>query len=209
MRKISALYKEIKNGMRLYNNQRGFIMGAVLLLSLILLIIITMAIWSATNENRIVASTGAMIQEFYNTESGIVGATNHKDLWMTTEFLNGASDTVYIRMRVFDDGNVAIFEANPSTLQGVTSNPSNTATVVAEVQIRKIDNYVNGSPVRIENSGGNFVLWEEADEYPDMSHVGLSSTGNAALEGRYFVITAKDINNNSTVQVGLVQDFVK
>lgn len=207
MRKIIALYIEIENSIQSHNNERGFIMGAVILLSLLLLIIITMAIWSATNENRIVASTGTMMQEFYHTESGLVGAVNHVDLWLTDEFINGDPDTVYVKMRVFDDGNVTIFEANPSSLEGLNTNPGSGATQVAETQIRKINSYVSGEPVRIRNSGGSFVLWEESDEYPNMPHIGVSSTGSSDLEGHYFVVTSKDINNNSTVQIGLIQDF--
>lgn len=209
MRKIIALHKEIKNSVRPHNNERGFIMGAVLLLSLLLLIIITMAIWSATNENRIVASAGNMMQEFYHTESGIVSAVNHSDLWLTSDFVTGASDTVYAKMLVYDDGNAEIYEANPSSLKGKTTNPGSGATQVAEVQIRQITSYdEDGKPVRVRNSGGGFVLWEEADEYPNMPYVGASSSGSSDSFGRYFVLTAKDVNNNSTVQIGFIQDYV-
>lgn len=203
MRKMLALYKEIKNSISSHNNERGFIMGVVILLSLILLIIITMAIWSATNENRIVASTGNMMQEFYHTESGLVGAVNHIDLCLSTDFVNGDSATVYAKMRVYDDGNVEIYEANPSSLEENNSNPGSDAKQVSEVQIRKIDNYVNNQPVIIT------ALWDEANEYPDMPHIGLSSSGSSDLAGHYFVLTAKDINSNSTVQIGVIQDYVK
>lgn len=209
MRKTTALYKKIKNSVRLHNNERGFIMGVVIMLSLILLIIVTMAIWSTTNESRIVRNTGAITQEFYNAESGIVGAMNHSNLWLTNEFVSGNHNTSYVKMNIFDDGSVLIYESEPE----ITNKGNGPATVgaqqIAEVQIRHIDSYgADGKPVRITD-GGNFVLWEKADEYPNMPHVGNPSGGSAKLEGHYYSITSMDINDNSIIQIGVIQDFVR
>ena len=221
MRKIIASYKKITNSLKPYNNERGFIMGVVILLSLILLVIVTMAIWSTSNESQIVRNNGLMTQEFYDAESGIVGAINHSGLWMTPEFMATAPDTnpsnqPYVIMEVYKQGDVFIRDSRP-TFADNGARPSAadlpTNPQVAEVQIRHIDRWEetspgNFAPVKIKDQHNNF-LWDQTNNYPDMQHVGAPSDGSpATMRGHYFAITSRDVNNNSTVQVGVIQDAI-
>lgn len=226
MRKITTLYRKINHSIQPYNNERGFIMGVVIMLSVILLIIITMAIWSSTNESRMVASTNRMAQDFYNAESGVVAAVSRSGLWMITDFIRGASDETYVIMDVYDDSSIRIIDSSIS-LSSFPSEATGTAptgvTKIAEVQIRHIDSWTGtpAAPVRIQRSDGTYPLWEESDDYPDRPHV-VDSPAGSTLERHYYVVTAKDVNytynkktntyvegNGSVIQVGVTQDFVK
>lgn len=223
MRKITTLYRKINHSIEPYNNERGFIMGVVIMLSLILLIIITMAIWSSTNENKMVASTNRMAQDFYNAESGVVAAVSRSGLWMTSEFIMGNPKETYVIMDVWDDGTVLITESYPEhTNKGDGSNTSG-ATKIAEVQIRHIDSWTGtpAAPVRVQRSDGTYPLWEKSDDYPNRPHV-VDSPAGSTLERHYYVVTAKDVNftynkktnsyvegSGAVLQVGVTQDFKK
>lgn len=208
MHKIIAAYRNFKHAVQPYNNDRGFIMGAVILLSLILLVIVTMAIWSTNNESHMVRNTSITTQEFYDAESGIVSAINHSGMWLTSEFIGGPSDTTYAKLRVYSDGTVVVFEARPGSTVGTDPTGAGIRQI-AEVQIRKIDNYDTGTgdPVIIAE------LWDEANKYPDMAHVGAG--GGGSTSGRFYVITSKNVGINSqfksvetgnaAIQVGVVQ----
>lgn len=203
MLNISHKLKKINAVTKPYNNEKGFIMAAVMLLSLMLLIIVTIAIWSSTNEAQIVRNTGLMTQEFYDAESGIVGAVNNSSAWLTNDFLNAIDpDNAYLRLHVYSEGSVEIIGGR---VDGSTVPPSGTHNpsekLIAEVQIRHINTYAD-KPVVITDSN----IWKETNEFlPNMTGNVIPIGEDASKwDARSFTLTAKDFtNNNATIQIGL------
>lgn len=194
IKKINAIAKP-------YNNEQGFILAAVILLSLILMVVVTMAIWSSQTESAIVRNNSVMAQEFYNAESGLVGALNNSDMWINNDFMAGPSDTTYAKMRIFADGSAVIYESSPNINTG--SAPAGVAEI-AEVQIRKVDSYVGNAPVAISG------LWAEANKYPNMAFEGPPPAGSGSsatsFKTVYFTLTAKNTGEaNTTLQMGIWQ----
>jgi Tfp pilus assembly protein PilX len=56
------------------NNQNGFVLGASILISAILLLSGVLAIWTSNTEVKIVRNESQMIREFYNAEAGVIDA---------------------------------------------------------------------------------------------------------------------------------------
>ena len=73
------------------NNEDGFVLGAAILVSAILILAGVLALWTSTTEVQVVRNEGLMTREFYNAEGGIIDALVNYNTgpteWLTDDFL--------------------------------------------------------------------------------------------------------------------------
>jgi len=73
------------------NNEDGFVLGGSILISAILILAGTLALWTSTTEVQVVRNEGLMVSEFYDAEGGIIDAlanyNNGSTDWLTDTFL--------------------------------------------------------------------------------------------------------------------------
>jgi hypothetical protein len=166
-------------------NENGFVLGASILVSAILVLAGVLAIWTSNTEVKIVRNEGQMIREFYNAEAGVIDALeNYNDgstNWMTNDFLT---------------------EDRTLAKQIVTSNDEN-GDPVASVEVRCIES--SGTPV----SG----LKDDSNNLPLQPHIGPPPNGSGYslkyFEVRRYGITAFSANGNTHIQVGAWKVFNK
>ncbi len=118
---------------RIIGNENGFVLGASILISAILLLAGVLALWTSNTEMHVVRNEGDLTLEFYNAEGGVIDALEKYDAklpderrpmkWLTDGFLI-ASETA----------------ANSITYSKNTANES-----VAKVEVRCIEN--SGTPI--------------------------------------------------------------
>ncbi len=166
-------------------NQNGFVLGASILISAILLLTGVLAIWTSNTEVKIVRNESQMIREFYNAEAGVIDALENYNsgptTWMTNDFLT---------------------EDRTLAKKIVTSNDEN-GDLVARVEVRCIES--SGTPV----SG----LEDDSNNLPLQPHIGSPPTGSGYslkyFEVRRYGITAFSTNGNAHIQVGAWKVFNK
>lgn len=91
-----------KKFIRIINNEDGFVLGAAILVSAILILAGVLSLWTSTTEVQVVRNDGLMIREFYNAEGGVIDALVNYNTgstsWLTDDFLlddpEDASNTV-------------------------------------------------------------------------------------------------------------------
>ena len=166
-------------------NENGFVLGASILVSAILVLAGVLAIWTSNTEVKIVRNEGQMIREFYNAEAGVIDAlenyNNGTTNWMTDDFL---TETPTLAKNI------------------VTSNDEN-GNPVASVEVRCIES--SGTAV----SG----LKDDSNNLPLQPHIGPPPNGSGYslkyFEVRRYGITAFSANGNTHIQVGAWKVFNK
>ena len=169
---------------RIIDNEDGFVLGAAILVSAILILAGVLSLWTSNTEVQVVRNEGLMTREFYNAEGGVIDAlvnyNNGSTNWLTDDFMiddpEAANNTV-----VSNDANgqpVATIEA-----RCVTLNASDTA------------------------------LSQQADTLPLQSHIAPPPEGSGYslkyFEVRRYGITATSTDGNSRIQVGAWKVFNK
>lgn len=173
---------ELKNIIR---NEDGFVLGASILVSAVLLLAGVLALWTSTTEMQVVRNEGELVREFYNAEAGVIDTIENYDTgstnWLTDSFLT----------------------AGP-TLAGtiVTSNDED-GNALATIEVRCI-----------ENSGAVITgLSDPANSLPDQSHTGPPPSGSGYslkyFEIRRYGVTATSSTGNTRIQVGAYKIFNK
>jgi hypothetical protein len=169
---------------RIVKNQDGFMLGASILISALLLLAGVLALWSSNTEVQVVRNDGELIREFYNAEGGVIDAVanynNGPTNWMTDAFLL-AADAGFASATSVDE-------------HGLT---------VAAIKIRAI-----------EDSGATlFGAGDSADDLPRMRHISPPPAGSGYsvihFETRRYGITATSQSGNTQVQVGVWKAFNK
>jgi hypothetical protein len=175
----------IKSLKHTIDNENGFVLGASILVSAILVLGGVLAIWTSNTEVKIVRNEGQMIREFYNAEAGVIDALENYNsgptTWLTNDFLT---------------------EDRTLAKKIVTSNDEN-GDAVARVEVRCIES--SGTPVSgLENDSNNLPL---------QPHIGPPPTGSGYslkyFEVRRYGITAFSNNGNTHIQVGAWKVFNK
>ncbi len=175
----------VKSLKHIIDNENGFVLGASILVSAILVLAGVLAIWTSNTEVKIVRNEGQMIREFYNAEAGVIDALeNYKSgstNWMTNDFLT---------------------EDRTLAKKTVMSHDEN-GDLVARVEVRCIES--SGTPV----SG----LEDDSNNLPLQPHIGPPPTGSGNslkyFEVRRYGITAFSTNGNTHIQVGAWKVFNK
>ena len=169
---------------KLLTNEEGFLLGASILISALLLLAGVLALWASNTEVQVVRNDGDMTREFYNAEGGVIdalanyntGSTN----WMTDSFLLAA-----------EGGNATC------------NSEDDTGITVATVKVRAIDN--SGVPL--------FGTGDPADNLPLQHHISPPPAGSGYsaiyFETRRYGITGTSQSGNTQVQVGTWKAFNK
>lgn len=170
---------------RTIDNENGFVLGASILVSAIVLLTGVLAIWTSNTEVKIVRNESQMIREFYNAEAGVIDALENYNSgsinWMTNDFLTAA----------------------PTDASSTVNSSDEAGNVVATVEVRCIES--TATPV----SG----LSNSANNIPQQAHIGPPPAGSGYslkyFEVRRYGITATSTNGNTQIQVGAWKVFNK
>jgi hypothetical protein len=172
---------------RIIGNENGFVLGASILISAILLLAGVLALWTSNTEMHVVRNEGDLTLEFYNAEGGVIDALENYDTgtmqWLTDAFLS-AGETA---------ANSTIYSKN-------AANES-----VAKVEVRCINDNTTALPI----SG----LSAAANNLPHQRHIAPPPEGSGYslkyFEVRRYGITATSATGNTQVQVGAYKVFNK
>jgi len=172
---------------RIIGNENGFVLGASILISAILLLAGVLALWTSNTELHVVRNEGDLTLEFYNAEGGVIDALENYDTgtmqWLTNAFLL-AGETA----------------ANSTTYSKNAANES-----VAKVEVRCINDNTTAPPI----SG----LSAAANQLPKQRHIAPPPEGSGYslkyFEVRRYGITATSATGNTQVQVGAYKVFNK
>jgi len=170
---------------RIIGNENGFVLGASILISAILLLAGVLALWTSNTEMHVVRNEGDLTLEFYNAEGGVVDALENYDTgtmnWLTNAFLL-AGETA----------------ANSTVTSKNAANES-----LAQVEVRCIEN--SGTPiVGLSAAANNLPLQRHIAPPPEGSGYSLKY-----FEVRRYGITATSATGNTQVQVGAYKVFNK
>lgn len=169
---------------RILDNEDGFVLGAAILVSAILILAGVLSLWTSNTEVQVVRNEGLMTREFYNAEGGVIDAlvnyNNGSTNWLTDDFM-------------IDDP-----EAANNT---VVSNDAG-GQPVATIEARCVT--INASDT---------ALSQPADTLPLQSHIAPPPEGSGYslkyFEVRRYGITASSTDGNSRIQVGAWKVFNK
>jgi hypothetical protein len=167
------------------DNENGFVLGAAILVSAILIMAGVLALWTSTTEVQVVRNDGLMMREFYNAEGGVIDAlvnynTGSTD-WLTDDFLI----------------------SDPAAANNTVVSNDSDGQPVATVEARCI-----------EETGTSIAdLSEPANRLPVQKHISPPPVGSGFslkyFEVRRYGVTATSSDGNSRVQVGAWKAFNK
>jgi hypothetical protein len=168
---------------RIINNEDGFVLGAAILVSAILILAGVLALWTSTTEVQVVRNEGLMTREFYNAEGGIIDALVNYNTgsteWLTDDFLLEVPEIA----------------SNTATSNDTLGQP------VASIEARCITTTVKSD------------LSDPANRLPLQPHVAPPPIGSGYslkyFETRRYGITATSTDGNSRIQVGAWKVFNK
>ena len=159
------------------DNEDGFVLGASILVSAILVLAGVLAIWTANTEVTIVRNEGLMLREFYDAESGLIDAVDNYGNWLTDGFLTDE-------------------ESAGDTLASEIDGKS-----IATVEVRAIAFTEDGDDP-FSHSG----LSAAANQVPNRQHIELppNESGNSLRHfvRRNYAVTATSTNGNTVIQTG-------
>lgn len=167
------------------DNENGFVLGAAILVSAILIMAGVLALWTSTTEVQVVRNEGLMTREFYDAEGGVIDAlvnynTGSTD-WLTDDFLT----------------------ADPTAANNTVVSNDPDGRPLATVEARCI-----------EKSGTSIAeLSEAANRLPHQNHISPPPEGSGFslkyFEVRRYGITATSTDGRTRVQVGAWKVFNK
>ncbi|MFO7706646.1 MAG: hypothetical protein R6V84_00595, partial [Desulfobacterales bacterium] len=173
-------------------NENGFVLGASILISAILLLAGVLALWTSNNEMHIVRNEGQLTMEFYNAEGGIIDAMEKYDARI--------SPTQYDPMAWLTGGELD--ENDNFLLDGETrahkvlQSQNTEGQTLAKVEVRCISNLDPASEV-VEN------LSPAANHLPRQPHIAPPPSGSGFslkyFEVRRYGITATSTTGNTQV----------
>jgi hypothetical protein len=167
------------------HNEHGFVLGAAILVSAVLVLAGVLAVWTSNTEVKIVRNEGQMVREFYNAEAGVIDALENYNsgptTWMTDDFLSSAPTIANNTITSHDENNNA----------------------VATVEVRCIEQ--TATPISSFSDAANNI--------PHQQHIGPPPLGSGYslkyFEVRRYGLTATSTNGNTQVQVGAWKVFNK
>lgn len=166
-------------------NQDGFVLGASILMSAILILAGVLALWTSTTEMHVVRNENDLTLEFYNAEGGAVEALENYNTgatrWMTDAFLSAA----------------------PATASDIVQSTRADGTLLARVEVRCIEN--TGAVVPGLSAAANTL--------PQQRHISAPPPNSGFslkhFEVRRYGVTATSGTGNTRVQIGAYKVFNK
>ena len=181
---------------RIIGNENGFVLGASILISAILLLAGVLALWTSNTEMHVVRNEGDLTLEFYNAEGAVIDAMENYDAgtmeWLTDAFLIAAH-----------------------TAAGAVRTSNNSAgETVATVEVRCIhDESDSILPIPPGLSGPVAGLSDAANTVPHQPHIAPPPSGSGFslkyFEVRRYGITATSATGNTRTQIGTYKVFNK
>lgn len=170
---------------RTVDNDKGFVLGASILVSAILILAGVFAVWKSSTEMQVVRNESDMIREFYNAEAGVIdGLENYNTgptQWMTNDFLTD----------------------KPSSANSTVSYNDEADNPIATIEVRCIED--TGATI----SG----LSDAANTLPQQPHIAPPPKGSGYslkyFEVRRYGITGTSSAGNTQIQVGSWKVFNK
>ncbi len=167
-------------------NEDGFVLGASILISAILMLAGVLALWTSNTEMHVVRNEQDLTREFYSAEGGVVEALENYDTgrteWLTDAFLLAGPQAAFQKVELKD----------------VNDAP------VAVLEVRCIMN--TGTPTLLENE-----LTSAANNLPLQPHIAPPPSGSGFslkyFEVRRYGITATSAAGNTQVQIGAFKVF--
>ena len=190
---------------RIIGNENGFVLGASILISAILLLAGVLALWTSNTEMHVVRNEGDLTLEFYNAEGAVIDALENYDTGVTTE--GGVGATNWLTDPFLLNGPESAFHR----FYSVDTN----GQVVAEVRVRCIKNTLGLIDF---NSGrgsavANAAVDAAANNLPLQQHIGPPPSGSGFslkyFEVRRYGITATSATGNTQTQIGAYKVFNK
>lgn len=169
---------------RILGNQDGYVLGAAILLSAVLILAGVLSLWTSTTEVQVVRNEGQMVREFYNAEGAAVDALVNYNTgstsWLTDSFMM----------------------EDPSEAHNTVVSNDTAGAQIATVETRCIT-----------LSASDTDLSAEADALPLQPHIAPPPEGSGYslryFEVRRYGITASSADGNSRIQVGAWKVFNK
>jgi Tfp pilus assembly protein PilX len=171
----------IETTKRILGNENGFVLGASMLISAILLLAGVLALWTSTTEMHVVRNENDLSREFYAAEGGVIDALENYDTgstqWLTDAFLL----------------------ADPEAASASVTSINEDGQAAATVAVRCIQNA--NSTVAAANN-----LPVQAHQAPPPEGSGFSLK---YFEVRRYGITATSATGNTRIQMGAYKVFNK
>jgi hypothetical protein len=186
---------------RIIGNENGFVLGASILISAILLLAGVLALWTSNTEMHVVRNEGDLTLEFYSAEGAVIDAMENYDTGGTAK--GGTGATQWLTDQFLLDGPLAANHRFFSVDQ--SGQP------IAEVKVRCITD----TAVAIDfNTGVESTAADAAaNNLPLQRHIAPPPSGSGFslkyFEVRRYGITATSATGNTQVQIGAYKVFNK
>lgn len=186
---------------RILFNENGFVLGASILISAILLLAGVLALWTSTTEMYVVRNENDLTREFYFSEAGVIDALENYDVGGTAR--GGVGATQWLTDQFLLDGALAAYH------RFFSIDPN--GQIIAEVRVRCITN----TAVNIDFDPGteSTAIDAAANNLPLQRHISSPPEGSGFslryFEVRRYGITATSVTGNTRTQIGAYKVFNK
>jgi hypothetical protein len=191
---------------RIIENENGFVLGASILISAILLLAGVLALWTSNTEMHVVRNEGDLTLEFYDAEGGVIDALENYDAGNTAKGAVGATQWLTDQF-LLDSPSAA---ANYRFISADGSGQP-----VAEVRVRCITDTALTSDFDsgLGSAEANAAADLPANTLPLQRHISPPPSGSGFslkyFEVRRYGITATSTTGNTRVQIGAYKVFNK
>jgi hypothetical protein len=181
------------------SNENGFVLGASILISAILLLAGVLALWTSTTEMYVVKNENDLTREFYFSEAGVIDALENYDTGAETK--GGVGATNWLTDQFLLDGPLLAYHRFFST--------DANAQILAEVRVRCITN----TPVAIDFEPGVESVASDAaaNQLPLQRHIAPAPEDSGFsmkyFETRRYGITSTAATGNTRTQIGVYKVF--
>jgi hypothetical protein len=186
---------------RILGNEHGFVLGASILISAILLLAGVLALWTSTTEMYVVRNDNDLTREFYTSEGGVIDALENYDTGPTTN--GGVGATNWLTDQFLLDGPTAANHRFFSVDAG--------GQPVAEVRVRCITD--TAVPLDFDTTAESTEADAAANILPLQRHVSAPPEGSGFslkyFEVRRYGVTATSMTGNTRIQIGAYKVFNK
>jgi hypothetical protein len=186
---------------RILANEHGFVLGASILISAILLLAGVLALWTSTTEMHVVRNENDLTREFYTSEGGVIDALENYDTGATTK--GGVGATNWLTDQFLLDG--------PSAANHRFFSADAGGQAVAEVRVRCITD--TAVALDFDTTVESTEADAAANDLPLQRHVSAPPEGSGFslkyFEVRRYGVTATSTTGNTRIQVGAYKVFNK
>jgi hypothetical protein len=186
---------------RILANENGFVLGASILISAVLLLAGVLALWTSTTEMHVVRNENDLTREFYTSEGGVIDGLENYDTGPTAK--GGAGATNWLTDQFLLDG--------PLVANHRFFSLDADGQPVAEVRVRCITD--TAVTLDFDTTVESTEADQAANNLPLQRHVAPPPEGSGFslkyFEVRRYGVTATSTTGNTRIQVGAYKVFNK